>query len=151
MAVNPETRHDREAMFLRGVEAFNRRDVRTLEQTMHPDIVMHVPGTSWLAGIYQGPEQVSRCILGLRQILRTSPDNASYLHDEQHMIVTHTLQVQGPLHETEMTFVVAIAFTDDGRVKAVSVEPSDLGFFDHVANTALEAFGRSRFDDPASG
>jgi hypothetical protein len=137
----------REARFIEGVEAFIQRDFRKLEETMHPHLVMDVAGRSWLAGTYRGPEEVSRCILGLRHVLRSSTSDTSYLHDGDHMIVTHRVVLQGSLHETEMEFVMGITFGPDERVTAVSVEPSDVAFFDHVVNTTLETLGRSRLAD----
>jgi hypothetical protein len=136
MDVSIDVRERREAWFLEGVDNFLRRDFEAMERTMDPHIVMQLPGGSWLAGTYRGPEEVGRCILGLRQVLATSRSDVSYLHERDRMVVTHKVAVQGPRHEIEMTFIVAISFGPDDRVTAVSVEPTDLGLFDHVVNTA---------------
>lgn len=139
MNVAEELTNDREARFLQGVSAFIRRDFRRLEAAMHPDIVMHVPGRSWLAGTYRGLEGVSRCIVGMRQVLESNRDDVSYLHEAERMVVTHRIALHGPMHHIDMTFLVGISYDADERVTAVSVEPEDLGLFDHVVNTARQA------------
>ena len=40
----------REAQFVQNMAAFMRRDFETIEATWRPDVVMEMPGTSWLAG-----------------------------------------------------------------------------------------------------
>ena len=45
---------EREAVFLRNMDAFMRRDFATIEGSMRSDIVLELPGTSWLAGSSSG-------------------------------------------------------------------------------------------------
>ena len=45
---------EREAMFLGNMDAFMRRDFATIEGSMRSDVVLELPGTSWLAGSYRG-------------------------------------------------------------------------------------------------
>ena len=135
--------HEREARFLDGVGAFIRRDFEALEGAMHPDIVMRLPGSSWLAGTYRGPEEVGRCILGLRRVLESSEDRATFSHRGDTMVVTHDIRLHGPQHDLEMTFSVAIGFDADERMVSVDVEAADPGMFDHVLQTAILAV-----DDP---
>jgi ketosteroid isomerase-like protein len=134
----------REERFIEGVGAFMRRDFAALEALWRPDVLMHLPGSSWLAGTYRGPEDVGRCILGLRQVLDTSERQLSFLHERDHMIVSHRLTLHGPSHEVEMSFAIAVSYHPDGRMASVSVEPEDLGLFDHVLGSALTTFGSTR-------
>jgi len=121
-----------------------RRDFAALEQLWRPDVLMRLPGTSWLAGSYRGADEVGRCILGLRQVLDTSERQISFLHERHHMIVSHRLTLHGPSHEVEMSFAIAVSYHPDGRMASVIVEPEDLGLFDHVLGSALTSFGSSR-------
>jgi ketosteroid isomerase-like protein len=134
-----------ESRFIEGVAAFIRRDFEALGRTMHPDVVMHLPGSSWLAGTYRGPEEVGRCILGLRHVLESTEDRVSFAHEVDRMVVQHDIRLHGPLHDLEMRFAVAIGYDDDERIVSVDVEPADGGLFDHVLQTALVAFEASRF------
>ena len=43
--------------------------------------------------------------------------------------------VHGPSHDVEMTFRVKVHYDESGKWEAISVEPDDLGLFDHVLNT----------------
>jgi ketosteroid isomerase-like protein len=49
-----EIQGEREAMFPENMDAFMRRDFATIERSMRPDVVLELPGTSWLAGSYVG-------------------------------------------------------------------------------------------------
>ena len=113
---------------------------------MRPDVEMHLPGSSWLAGTYRGPEEVGRCILALRQVLESTEDHVTFTHDDGRMVVEHKIGLHGPLHDIEMTFSVAMVYDADERICLVDVEPADRGLFDHVLQTALLAF-----DTPRSG
>jgi ketosteroid isomerase-like protein len=42
----------REIQFLENIDAFMRRDFAALEAAWRPDVVMTLPGSSWLAGTY---------------------------------------------------------------------------------------------------
>lgn len=144
MEVSTRLQKEREARVIEGVGAFIRRDFDVLERTMHPDVVMRLPGWSWLAGVYRGPGEVCRCILGLRQVLESSTDRVSFLHEGDHMIMTHEIVLHGPAHDVDMTFSVAVGYDSDERVRTISVEPADLALFDHVLKTALVASNSSR-------
>lgn len=145
MEVSSSLRQDREARFIEGVGAFIRRDFDSLERTMRPDVAMRLPGTSWLSGTYRGPEQVGRCILGLRQVLESSEDRVTFLHEDDRMVVGHEIRIHGPLHDVEMSFSIAIGYDPDERIANIAVQPADPGLFDHILKTALLAFDSSRF------
>jgi ketosteroid isomerase-like protein len=128
---------EREARFIQGIGAFASRDFPALERTMRSDVVIKVPGSSWLAGAYRGIEEVGRCILGLRHVLESSEKRITFLHEGDQMIVRHDIVVHGPKHEVEMMLLVRVRFDSDGKAQSISVEPEDLGLFDHVLNIAL--------------
>lgn len=65
--VDPWVREERETQFGRNMEAFIRRDFGVIEETMRPDVALDMPGSSWVAGTYQGFEAVSRGVVALRQ------------------------------------------------------------------------------------
>ena len=145
MDVSSTLQREREGRFIEGVGAFIRRDFAAMEGAMRPDVVMRIPGSSWLAGTYRGPEEVGRCILGLRHVLESSEDRVTFVHHDDRMVVEHDIRLHGPLHDLEMTFAVTIGFDADERIASVGVEPADRGLFDHVLQTALLAFDASRF------
>jgi ketosteroid isomerase-like protein len=127
----------REAQFIQNMGAFMRRDFIALDESMRPDVVMELPGNSWLAGLYSGLEEVSRCVLGLRQVLISEEKQVSFLHEGDQMIVKHNIMVHSPTHEVEMVLRVRVRYDEDDRAKVISVEPQDLGLFDHVLNTLM--------------
>jgi hypothetical protein len=145
MEVSAELQRERETRFIEGVGAFIRRDFEAMERAMRPDVVMRLPGSSWLAGTYRGPEEVARCILGLRHVLESSEDHATFVHHDDRMVVHHDIRLHGPLHDLEMSFSVAIGYDTDERVVSVDVEAADPGLFDHVLQTAILAPDSSRF------
>jgi hypothetical protein len=72
---------EREAMFLGNMDAFMRRDFATIERSMRSDVVLELPGTSWLAGRYLGYEEVSRSIVSLRRVFDSEKKQLSFLHE----------------------------------------------------------------------
>jgi ketosteroid isomerase-like protein len=131
-----ELQAQREARFVQDIGAFVRRDFEAIDRKMHSDVVMHLPGSSWLAGTYTGFEEVGRCILGLRHVLDSSEDRVTFLHEGDQMIVRHDIRVHGPKHQVDMTLLVRVRFGAEGKAESMSVEPADLGLFDHVLNVA---------------
>jgi hypothetical protein len=128
---------EREAMFLGNMDAFMRRDFATIEGSMRSDIVLELPGTSWLAGSYLGDEEVSRSIVSLRRVFDSEKKQLSFLHEGDQMIVRHDIMVHGPMHEVEMALRVSVRYDPAGKMEAITVAPDDLALFDHVLNTAL--------------
>jgi hypothetical protein len=127
----------REAQFIETMGAFMRRDFAAIEGTIRSDVVMDLPGSSWLAGSHEGFQEVSRCLVGLRQVLASDDRRISFLHHGDQMIVRHDSVVSGPEHEAEMTLLVRIRYDDAGMARRISMEPEDLPLFDHVLNTRL--------------
>ena len=114
-----------------------RRDFATIEASMRSDVVLELPGTSWLAGSYLGYEEVSRSIVSLRRVFDSEKKQLSFLHEGDQMIVRHDIVVHGPMHEVEMSLRVSVRYDAAGKMEAITVEPDDLALFDHVLNTAL--------------
>jgi hypothetical protein len=132
-----ELQTHREAQFIENMGAFMRRDFETVEQAFRPDVTMEMPGTSWLAGTHRGFKDVSRCVLGLRHVLASEDRRTTFLHEGDQMIVRHDIMVFGPEHTVEMTLRVKVRYDAEGKAESISLEPDDLGLFDHVLNTAL--------------
>ena len=140
MDVQPKSdlQAQREARFVQDVGAFVRRDFEVIERNMRSDVVMQIPGSSWLAGTYRGLADVGRTVLGLRHVLDSSEDHITFLHEGDQMIVRHDIMVHGPKHQVGMTLLIRVRFGAEGKSESISVEPSDLGLFDHVLNVALK-------------
>jgi hypothetical protein len=98
---------------------------------------MEMPGTSWLAGTHRGFKDVSRCVLGLRQVLASEDRRTTFLHEGDNMVVRHDIMVHGPEHAVEMTVRIRFQYDADGKTESIDLEPKDLGLFDHVVNTTL--------------
>jgi ketosteroid isomerase-like protein len=141
MDSDPQTsiQSEREAQFTQSMGAFMRRDFAAIERLMASDVVMGIPGSSWLAGTHRGFEEVSRCILGLRQMLHSEETRIKFLHEADQMIVRHDIIVHGPEHEVEMALRVKVRYDQDGKAVSIFVEPEDLGLFDYVLNTMLRS------------
>ena len=84
-----------------------------------------------------GLEDVSRCVLGLRQVLASEDRRTTFLHEGDQMIVRHDIMVHGPEHVVEMTLRVRVRYDREGKAESIDLEPEDLGLFDHVLNTGL--------------
>jgi hypothetical protein len=138
MGDGSDLRAGREARFVQSLGAFLRRDFATIEGVMRRDVVMDVPGSSWLAGRHVGMEEVSRCILGLRQVLTAEDRRISFRHEGDVMTARLHIEVHGPQHEVEMTLQARVRYDRDGLAEAVSIMPDDLGLFDHVINTLFQ-------------
>jgi ketosteroid isomerase-like protein len=139
MQTDATRRHEREGRLLDGVRAFARRDLDPFGRAMRPDVEMRLPGTSWLAGVYRGPEAVTRCIVGLRDVLQSSADRVRFRHTDDQVVMEHEVTLRGRFHEVTMTFSVTVTYDDDEHVRTIAVEPADLGLFDHVLKTSLVA------------
>lgn len=130
---------EREARFTRGVDAFVRRDFAVIEETMHPEVVLRLAGTSWLAGTHHGREAVLRSVVALRQVFVSDQKLITFVHQGDQMIVRHAISVSGPHHDVEMVLYVSVGYDRDGRSKTIDVVPVDLGLFDYVVNSRLDA------------
>lgn len=138
MGVQPNSiQKERETQFIQNMGAFMRRDFPAMEATMRSDVVMELPGSSWLAGKHQGYEGVSRCIFGLRNVLEADANQITFLHAGDQMLVRFHVAVHGPSHDVDMTFRVRVRYDESGGWETISVEPDDLGLFDYVLSTVV--------------
>jgi ketosteroid isomerase-like protein len=85
--VDPWVQEEREAQFARNMDAFIRRDFNVVDETMRPDVTLEMPGSSWLAGTYQGLEAVSRGVIALRQVFNSDKRLVTFLHEGDQMVV----------------------------------------------------------------
>jgi hypothetical protein len=136
--VDSSVRQEREAQFARNIDAFIRRDFSVIDGTMRPDVTLDMPGSSWLAGTYQGLEAVSRGVMALRQVFNSDKRLVTFLHEGNQMVVRHAIIVSGPRHEAEMNLGVRIGYDEQGRFATIDVEPADLELFDYVVNSRLK-------------
>ena len=135
--VDPWIQEEREAQFARNMDAFIRRDFSVIDETMRPDVTLEMPGSSWLAGTYQGLEAVSRGVIALRQVFNSDKRLVAFLHEGDQMVVRHAITVSGPRHEVEMNLGVRIGYDEQGKFATIDVEPADLDLFDYVVNSRL--------------
>ena len=136
--VETRVREEREAQFARNMDAFIRRDYSVIDATMRADVVLEMPGSSWLAGTYRGLAEVSRSVVALRQVFNSDKKLVTFLHGGDHMVVRHAIAVSGPHHDVEMNLSVRIGYDEEGKFATINVEPSDLGLFDYVVNSRLD-------------
>jgi ketosteroid isomerase-like protein len=136
--VDPRVQEEREAQFARNMDAFIRRDFSVIDQTMRPDVALEMPGSSWLAGTYQGLDAVSRGVVALRQVFNSDKKLVTFLHEGDQMVVRHSIIVSGPRHDVEMNLGVRIGYDDQGKFATIDVEPVDLDLFDYVVNSRLK-------------
>lgn len=132
-----KTQIEREVLFARLDGAFMRRDYVAFDEAVREDVVIELPGSSWLAGMFHGREAFGRHLASLRQVLRSTDTPSLYLHEGDQMIVRHEMVVMGPKHVVEMVLRIKVQFDADGKVASFLVVPEDLGLFDHVANSTL--------------
>jgi hypothetical protein len=135
--VDPWVQEEREAQFVRNMDAFIRRDFSVIDETMRPDVTLELPGSSWLAGTYRGLEAVGRGVIALRQVFNSDKRLVTFLHEGDQMVVRHAISVSGPRHEVEMNLGVRIGYDEQGKFATIVVEPADLDLFDYVVNSRL--------------
>jgi len=133
---------DREAVIGVLAEAFQRRDFDAFQEPLHPDLVLTLPGSSWLAGIYHGYEPFARYLLALRQVLMWPGEPITFTHHGSEMIFRQSMIVSGPNHETPMALIVTVTFDEDERIRSFYVQPEDQGLFDYVLNSVMERSSR---------
>jgi ketosteroid isomerase-like protein len=131
---------EREGLFARLTAAFMHRDFLAFNEAVREDVVMELPGSSWLAGTHEGRDAFGRFMVSVRQVVYSTKRPTTYLHSADEMIARHDMLVSGPKHEVEMVLVIKIRFDTAGMVAAVVVVPEDLGLFDHVANSTRKYF-----------
>lgn len=135
---NEQLHSDREAIFAELLAAFGRRDLDVIRAAMLPDVVLHLPGSSPLAGTHRGIEAVGRFVTALRSVLGTGRHGISFEHEGDDMVVRHQVEVFGPQHAAGMILYQRFTFdAPSGKLASITVEPEDRGLFDYVVHTAL--------------
>jgi hypothetical protein len=132
-----ELQREREARFVEGMRAFAARDFQAIAREMRPDVVIAVPGESWISGSFAGYDSVGRCLSGLRRALESKETVITFSHEGDEMLVRHEITVLGPTHDVTMLLGVRLRFDADGKTAEIWLEPSDVGLFDHVVNSIL--------------
>jgi ketosteroid isomerase-like protein len=132
-----DLRAERERFFERMVTAFQEQDYEALERAMRDDIVLTVPGSSPVSGTHRGRDEVGRFLAASRRALDPGSRPASFRHTADEMVATNEVGVHGPVHDVRMRFEVRVRFDEDGRAASASIEPADVGLFDHVLATAI--------------
>lgn len=128
---------EREAQFLTHMGTFIRGELEPIDAAVRSDVVMVLPGSSWLAGMHIGYDGVRRCITGLRRVLRAEDNQLSFIHGARHMIVRHDVVVQGRDNAVQMGLMVRVRYDMEDKVDALFVDPDDQDLFDHVANSLM--------------
>jgi ketosteroid isomerase-like protein len=132
-----DVRAERERFFERMITAFRAQDYEAMERAMRDDIVLTVPGSSPLSGTHRGRDAVGRFLAASRRVVDPGSRPASYRHAADEMVATNEVGVHGPVHDVRMRFEVRVRFDEDGRAASASIEPADVGLFDHVLATAI--------------
>jgi ketosteroid isomerase-like protein len=123
------------------MRAFMRGDFAQVEAAWGPDVVLTLPGSSWLAGTHKGDDAVSRCIHGLRQVLSAEQTRTEFLHEDDQMIVRHDIKVNVPNDASQavaMALRVRVHYDEHGHVEGIHLEPDDLALFDQILSTRLQ-------------
>ena len=134
-------RYKREEQFRQNMRAFMRGDFALVEAGLRPDVVLTLPGSSWLAGTHEGYDAVGRCIRGLRQVLSAEQTRTEFLHEDDQMTVRHDIKVNVPNDPSQvvaMTLRVRVHYDEHGKVEGIHLEPHDLVLFDQVLSTRLQ-------------
>lgn len=129
---------EREAVIGLLAEAFQRRDFDAFQEPLQPDMVLTLPGSSWLAGIYHGYVPFARYLLALRQVLRWSGEPIKFSHRGDEIIFRQVMVVSGPEHDAEMALIITVGFDEGNKVSSFFVQPEDQGLFDHILNTVMD-------------
>src|SRR5687768_4681382 len=101
---------EREGVIDRLAEAFQRRDFDAFQEPLRPDMELTLPGSSWLAGTYEGYEAFARYLMALRQVLRSAEQPISFVHEGNQMVFRQMMIVLGPKHDVEMPLRVTVRF-----------------------------------------
>jgi len=127
---------EREGLLARLADAYQRRDFGVIEESMRPEVVLTLTGSSRLAGTYRGHRAIATFLAEIRHVLRAAEPRMTFEHEPDVMTYRQVIVVSGPKHQTEMAIRVTVAFADDGRVRSFLVEAEDQGLFDYVVDSS---------------
>jgi len=123
--------HPNEDLLRRGYDAFSRGDMATLRELIASDAVWHQPGTSPLAGHYEGIDAILEYFMDLFQ--RSEGTFKVELHDvladdEHGVALQHaTAQRSGKTWDSNDVIVFHVS---DGKTTAAWFHPGDQYAFD---------------------
>ena len=133
--------HPNETLIRKGYAAFVERDVDSLRDFLHPDVIWHVAGSSPLAGIYQGHEQLLP-IFGLIDHLTDTTFNVAareMLPSDDHVVVLTKITAKKGDRVLDLDGVAVFKIVD-GKAKEVWNFAEQQGevdeFFEYAATVA---------------
>jgi|RhiMetdeSRZDD1v2_1073273.scaffolds.fasta_scaffold2999259_1 uncharacterized protein len=112
--------HPNEALIRKGYAAFVERDVDSLREFLHPEVIWHVAGSSPLAGIYQGHEQLLP-VFGLIDHLTDATFNVAareMLPSDDHVVVLTKITAKKGDRVLDLDGVAVFKIVD-GKAKEV--------------------------------
>ncbi|MGH2727680.1 MAG: nuclear transport factor 2 family protein [Actinomycetota bacterium] len=123
--------HPNEAIIREGYDAFVRGDIERVAQLIHPDVLWHVGGSSALAGIYKGHDELFALLGRLGEVTGGSISISArdILTSEDHVIVLTTLKAEREGRTIEDDGV-AVFKVVDGRATEVWVFAENQGAMD---------------------
>lgn len=127
---------EREGLLARLADAYQRRDFGLIDESMRPEAVLTLTGSSRLAGTYRGHRAIARFLAEIRHFLRAADPRMTFEHEPDVMTFRQVIVVTGPKHQSEMALRVTVEFADDGRVRSFLAEAEDQGLFDYVVDSS---------------
>jgi hypothetical protein len=112
--------HPNEALIRKGYAAFVNRDIESLREFLHPDVIWHVAGSSPLAGIYKGHDELLP-IFGLIDKMTDATFNVSareMLPSDDHVVVLTRITAKRDDHVLDLDGVAVFKIVD-GRAAEV--------------------------------
>ena len=123
------TEHPNAVTYRRTADAFRARDFKALQALFEPDVVWHVPGTSFRAGEVRGLDAVVNLLAGLPAGFTISEHDV--LGNDEHVVALSQMGVRRPDLEL-MTRVVNVFHFRDGRQAERWYYPEDMEIWDRA-------------------
>jgi ketosteroid isomerase-like protein len=127
----------REGIFAHAAVAFVQRDLVTLLGLVRDDVVLTLAGSSPIAGPHHGGRAVARVVMQLRRYVSCTAEPIRFSHEEDRMTAHRDVVIVGQMHRVGMTLHLSLSFDRSGKIRALMIEPSDPGLFDHVVSVEL--------------
>jgi ketosteroid isomerase-like protein len=126
-----------EGIFGHASIAFVQGDARMLRSLTREDVVLTLAGSSPLAGTHLGRDAVARLAIALRRYVTCTSHLIRFAHDGDRMTAHRDIAIRGHKHRVEMTLHASFSFDRSDRIRAVQIEPSDPGLFDHLISVEM--------------
>jgi hypothetical protein len=127
----------REGVFAHAAVAFVQRDLETLLRLVCDDVELTLAGSSPISGAHRGPEAVARVVMQLGRYVTCTAEPIRFAHGSDRMTAHRDVMIVGLKHRVGMTLHLTFSFDRSDKIRAVVIEPSDPGLFDHVIGTEL--------------